>query len=92
MNGFPVAEKNHAEKAILHLRDLYPAAYAPVSLHDFPEWRPDGLVDPFVTNQGTIGPTTDRGKVTGDFHLFNVEAIGEDKGARRLFLLTECQR
>jgi hypothetical protein len=63
VNSFPVGEKNHAKKTILHLRDLYPTANATVSLDDFPARRPNGLFDPFVTNHGKIGPAADRGEV-----------------------------
>ena len=68
MNGFAIRQQNHSEEAVLHLRNLHPAPDAAVALHDLANWRPDGPLDPFVSDYGPIGARPDCLEVDHDLH------------------------
>lgn len=72
MHGLTIRQKHNPQEAILHLRNPHPAPNATISLDSFPNWRPDGLPDPFLSDDSPIRATAVCLKVPCGFHVNNV--------------------
>ena len=72
MPGLAIWQDNHAQESALHFWHLNPTPDTTVSLHRFPNWRPDGPLDPFVSDDLTIRSLPDRLKVARNFHNISV--------------------
>lgn len=70
--GLTIWQKHNSQEAILHLRYLHPAPDTAISLDSFPNRRPDGLLDPFVSDNSPIRPVTDCLEVACNLHAVNV--------------------
>jgi hypothetical protein len=73
--GLTIRQKNNPQEAILHLRYLHPAPDTAIRLDKFPNWRSDGLLYPFVTDDSPIRPVTDCLKVKCRLHAMNVSDL-----------------
>lgn len=72
MYGLTIWQKNNSQEAILHLRYLRPAPDTAIRLDRFPNWRPDGLLDPFVPDDSPIRPMTNCLEVACNLHAMTV--------------------
>jgi hypothetical protein len=72
MYGLTIGQDNHAKKPVLHFRHLHPTPDAAVSLDRFPNWRPDGLLDPFISDDSPIWPLTDCREVACNLYVVSV--------------------
>lgn len=72
MYGLAIRQDNHAEKPVLHFRHLNPTPDTAISLYHFPNGYPDGLLDPFVSDDRPIRPLTDCLKVARNLHNISV--------------------
>ena len=72
MHSFTIRQDYYTKIPVFHFRDLDPTLKPAIGLNGFSEWRPNGKLDPFVKNYGSIRPQTDGFKISRNLHIAKV--------------------
>ena len=91
MYGLTIMQDDHPEKSVLHFRHLNPAPDTPIGLYRFPNWRADGPLYPFVSDNRAIRPLADCLKVARNLHDISLSDF-RDAGriCRKAFEFSGC--
>jgi hypothetical protein len=72
MVGLAIPQQHNTQEAIFHFRHLRPPSNSAIGLDSLPNWRLDGALDPFLSDNSPIRPVSDCLEVACDLRAANV--------------------